>query len=204
MCRIKYYGRDKIMRIIAATQNAHKLEEIYAIIKDFDMELVSQKEAGFDVEVDENGTTCEENSFIKADSICRLSGEPAIADDTGLFVDAAGGEPGINSARYSGVHGDDAANRAKLLKRLEGVPLEKRTAYFVCVITLVYPDGRKIVARGECHGHIALEEKGERGFGYDSIFIPLGSDKTFAELSAEYKNSVSHRANALKKLSQLL
>ena len=192
------------MRIIAATQNAHKLEEIYAIIKDFDMELVSQKEAGFDVDVEENGTTCEENSFIKANAICKLSGEPAIADDTGLFVDAADGEPGVNSARYSGVHGDDAANRAKLLKRLEGVPFEKRTAYFACVITLVYPDGRKIVARGECHGHIALEEKGERGFGYDSIFIPLGSDKTFAELSAEYKNSISHRANALKKLSQLL
>ena len=170
------------MRIIAATQNAHKLEEIYAIIKDFDMELVSQKEAGFDVDVEENGTTCEENSFIKADAICKLSKEPAIADDTGLFVDAADGEPGVNSARYSGVHGDDAANRAKLLKRLEGVPFEKRTAYFACVITLVYPDGRKIVARGECHGHIALEEKGERGFGYDSIFIPLGSDKTFAEL----------------------
>ena len=192
------------MRIIAATQNAHKLEEIYAIIKDFDMELVSKKEAGFDVDVEENGTTCEENSFIKANAICKLSGEPAIADDTGLFVDAADGEPGVNSARYSGVHGDDAANRAKLLKRLEGVPFEKRTAYFACVITLVYPDGRKIVARGECHGHIALEEKGERGFGYDSIFIPLGSDKTFAELSAEYKNSISHRANALKKLSQLL
>lgn len=192
------------MRIIAATQNAHKLEEIYAIIKDFDMELVSQKEAGFDVDVEENGTTCEENSFIKANAICKLSKEPAIADDTGLFVDAADGEPGVNSARYSGVHGDDAANRAKLLKRLEGVPFEKRTAYFACVITLVYPDGRKIVARGECHGHIALEEKGERGFGYDSIFIPLGSDKTFAELSAEYKNSISHRANALKKLSQLL
>lgn len=192
------------MRIIAATQNVHKLEEIYAIIKDFDMELVSQKEAGLDVDVEENGTTCEENSFIKADAICKLSGEPAIADDTGLFVDAADGEPGVNSARYSGVHGDDAANRAKLLKRLEGVPFEKRTAYFACVITLVYPDGRKIVARGECHGHIALEEKGERGFGYDSIFIPLGSDKTFAELSAEYKNSISHRANALKKLSQLL
>lgn len=192
------------MRIIAATQNAHKLEEIYAIIKDFDMELVSQKEAGFDVDVEENGTTCEENSFIKANAICKLSKGPAIADDTGLFVDAADGEPGVNSARYSGVHGDDAANRAKLLKRLEGVPFEKRTAYFACVITLVYPDGRKIVARGECHGHIALEEKGERGFGYDSIFIPLGSDKTFAELSAEYKNSISHRANALKKLSQLL
>lgn len=199
----KYYRRKK-MRIIAATQNAHKLEEIYAIIKNFDMQLVSQAEAGFDIDVEENGTTCEENSFIKANAICRLSGEPAIADDTGLFVEAADNEPGVNSARYSGVHGDDAANRAKLLKRLEGVPFEKRTAYFLCVITLVYPDGKKIVAKGKCPGHIAMEERGERGFGYDSIFIPQGTDKTFAELSAEYKNSCSHRAKALQQLSQLL
>lgn len=192
------------MRIIAATQNAHKLEEIYAIIKDFDMELVSQKEAGFDVDVEENGTTCEENSFIKASAICRLTGEPAIADDTGLFVDALGGEPGVNSARYSGVHGDDKASIKKILKGLENVPYEKRTACFVTVITLVYPDGRKIVARGECHGHISEEERGTNGFGYDSVFIPEGYDKTFGELPHEFKNSISHRAKALERLSQLL
>ena len=193
------------MRIIAATQNAHKLEEIYAIIKDFDMELVSQKDVGLgDVDVEENGSTCEENSFIKASAICRLTGEPAVADDTGLFVDALGGEPGVNSARYSGVHGDDSANKKKLLKGMENVPYEQRTACFVTVITLVYPDGRKLVARGECHGHISEEERGTRGFGYDSVFVPEGSDKTFAELPEGFKNSISHRAKALEKLRQLL
>lgn len=193
------------MRIIAATQNKHKLEEIYQIIKDFDMELVSQAEVGLgDVDVEENGTTCEENSKIKAEAICKLSGEPAIADDTGLFVDALGGEPGVNTARYAGVHGDDAANRKKLLENLKGKPFEERTAAFVTVITLVYPDGKTIVARGECKGHISLEEIGDRGFGYDSVFIPLESDKTFAQLPAEFKNSVSHRARALQRLAQLL
>ena len=193
------------MRIIAATQNKHKLEEIYQIIKDFDMELVSQAEVGLgDIDVEENGTTCEENSKIKAEAICKLSGEPAIADDTGLFVDALGGEPGVNTARYAGVHGDDAANRKKLLENLNGKPFEERTAAFVTVITLVYPDGKTIVARGECKGHISLEEIGDHGFGYDSVFIPLESDKTFAQLPSEFKNSVSHRARALQRLAQLL
>ncbi|MCQ2553205.1 MAG: RdgB/HAM1 family non-canonical purine NTP pyrophosphatase [Clostridia bacterium] len=193
------------MRIIAATQNKHKLEEIYQIIKDFDMELVSQAEVGLgNVDVEENGTTCEENSKIKAEAICKLSGEPAIADDTGLFVDALNGEPGVNTARYAGVHGDDAANRKKLLENLKDVPFEKRTAAFVTVITLIYPDGKTIVARGECKGHISEKEIGDRGFGYDSVFIPLESDKTFAELPAEFKNSVSHRARALQRLAQLL
>lgn len=193
------------MRVIAATQNKHKLEEIYAIIKDYDMELISQADAGFgNVDVEENGNTCEENSFIKANAICQLSKEMAIADDTGLFVDALNGEPGVNSARYSGVHGDDPANRAKLLENLKDVPFDKRTATFVTVITLVYPDGKKLVARGECKGHIATEEKGDGGFGYDSIFIPLESDKTFAELGPEFKNSISHRARALKRLEELL
>lgn len=193
------------MRIISATQNKHKLEEIYAIIKNYNMELITLEAAGYkSVEIEENGNTCEENSLIKAKAVTDLTGEPAIADDTGLFVDAAGGEPGVNSARYAGIHGDDAANRAKLLKKLEGVPYEKRTAMFVTVITLTYPGGKTLVARGECHGHISEEERGDRGFGYDSIFIPVESDKTFAELSAEFKNSISHRKRALEKLEELL
>lgn len=193
------------MRVISATQNKHKLEEIYAIIKNYNMELITLEAAGYkSVEIEENGKTCEENSLIKAKAVTDYTGEPAIADDTGLFVDAAGGEPGVNSARYSGVHGDDAANRAKLLKKLEGVPYEKRTAMFVTVITLTYPDGTTLVARGECHGHITEEERGDRGFGYDSIFIPVESDKTFAELPAEFKNSISHRKRALEKLEELL
>lgn len=193
------------MRIIAATQNKGKLAELYALIKQFDMDLVSQAEAGFgDVDINENGTTCEENSKIKAETICRLSGEPAIADDSGLFVDALGGEPGVNSARYAGVHGDDAANRKKLLEKMKDIPWDQRTAHFVTVITLVYPDGKEIQARGECYGHICSEERGDRGFGYDSVFIPLESDLSFAQLPAEYKNSMSHRARALQKLSELL
>ena len=193
------------MKIIAATQNRNKLKEMHQILKNYDMELVSQADAGFaDVDVDEIGTTCEENSLLKARAIMQLAKLPAIADDTGLFVDALDGEPGVNSARYSGVHGDDAANRKKLLDKLSGVPYDKRTAYFVTVITLCYPDGRVITARGECHGHIAEEERGDRGFGYDSLFIPLESDKTFAQLPAEFKNSVSHRARALERLEQLL
>lgn len=193
------------MRIIAATQNKGKLAEFYALVEKFNMEIISQADAGYgDIDIDENGTSCEENSKIKAETICRLSGEAAIADDSGLFVDAIGGEPGVNSARYAGVHGDDAANRKKLLEKMDGIPWEKRTAHFVTVITLMYPDGKLIQARGECHGHITTEELGDRGFGYDSLFVPLESDKTFAQLPAEYKNSISHRARALQKLSQLL
>lgn len=193
------------MRIVAATQNMHKLEEMRAILKDTDIELVSQKDAGLaDVDVEETGTTCEENSFIKAEAICRLSGFPAIADDSGLFVDPLGGEPGVNSARYSGVHGDDAGNRRVLLENLGDLPFEQRTAHFVTVITLVYPDGEKLVARGECPGHITFEELGTEGFGYDSVFMPEGYDQTFAQLPRDVKNSIGHRARALQKLRELL
>ena len=193
------------MKIIAATKNKGKLAELDAMLKSYDIELISWDEAGLgDFEIDENGTTCEENSYIKAKTVCDMTGKPALADDTGLFVDAADGEPGINAARYAGEHGNDAANRKKLLERLKGVPFEKRTAKFVTVITIVYPDREKLVARGECPGHITEEEIGERGFGYDSIFIPEGHDKTFAQLPLEYKNSLSHRHIALVKLTELL
>ncbi len=192
------------MRLVAATQNKHKLEEIYAIIKDYDIELLSQAEVGLDLDVVEDGDTCEANSFIKADAICKACGEAAIADDTGLFVDALGGDPGVMTARYAGEDCSEADNRKKLLANLKGVPFEKRTATFVTVMTIVYPDGSKLVARGECPGYIAEEELGDRGFGYDSVFIPAESDKTFAQLPVEFKNSVSHRARALAKLRELL
>ena len=193
------------MRIIAATQNFNKLNEISQITKDFGLGLVSQADVGLgNVVIDEIGSTCEENSYIKAKAICDMTGEPAIADDSGLFVDALDGAPGVNSARYSGVHGDDAAARKMILKKLEGLPYKKRTAMFVCVITLCYPDGRVIVARGECPGHISYEEKGTGGFGYDCIFIPKGKRRTFAQLPQEYKNEVGHRGRALQKLRELL
>ncbi|MBR0416325.1 MAG: hypothetical protein IJI56_00775, partial [Firmicutes bacterium] len=130
------------MKIIAATRNKGKMAELDAILKDYGIELLSWEDAGLgDFEIEENGSTCEENSYIKAKTICDMTGKAALADDTGLFVDAVGGEPGINAARYAGEHGNDAANRAKLLAKLEGVPFEKRTAKFVTVITIVYPNG---------------------------------------------------------------
>ena len=193
------------MKIIAATKNRGKLAELRAILEEKGIELVSWEEAGLgDTEIEETGSTCEENSYIKAKAVCDMTGKAALADDTGLFVDAADGEPGINAARYAGEHGNDAANRAKLLERLEGVPFEKRTAKFVTVISVVSPDGEVIEARGECPGHISFEERGDRGFGYDSIFIPEGYEKTFAELPAEFKNSLSHRHMALVKLTELI
>ena len=193
------------MQIIAATHNKGKMAEISELLKDFDIELVSWDEAGLgDLEIEEDGTTLEENSYIKAKAICDLKNKPALADDTGLFVEALNGEPGVYTARYAGEHCTEADNRIKMLKNLQGVPMEKRKAVFATVCTIVYPDGSKLVARGECPGYIAEEEKGSRGFGYDSIFIPDGHDKTFAELPLEYKNSLSHRQKALKKLTELL
>ena len=193
------------MTIIAATQNINKLNEISQITKEFGMGLISQADAGLGhVVIDENGSSCEENSYIKAKAISDISGMPAIADDSGLFVDALDGAPGVNSARYSGVHGDDAAARKMILKQLEGLPYKKRTASFVCVITLVYPDGRVISARGECKGHISRKELGTGGFGYDCIFIPEGRRLTFAQLPQKYKNEHGHRGLALKKLRTLL
>lgn len=193
------------MRLIAATQNKHKLTEINAITADFGFELESMAEAGLgDLEIEENGTTFEENSYIKAAEVCRLTGCAAIADDSGLMVDALGGAPGVYSARFAGEHGDDAANRKKLLEELEGVPDAQRGAKFVSVITIAWPDGSRSVARGECPGSIIHEERGDGGFGYDSLFVPEGASLTFAEISAEEKNAVSHRARALAVLRGLL
>ncbi|HHU16844.1 MAG TPA: XTP/dITP diphosphatase [Clostridiales bacterium] len=193
------------MRIIAATQNKHKIEEIQAITREFDMEVISLAEACISgIEIVENGKTFEENSEKKAREIMMLSGEITIADDSGLMVDALGGAPGVLSARFAGEDGNDAKNNEKLLRLLSGVKSEERTARFVSVITLMYPNGKKIVARGECEGHILYQERGSNGFGYDPLFVPVGYDKTFAELSAEEKNKISHRAIALQNLRKLL
>ena len=193
------------MQLIAASQNAHKIKEINEITASFGFDMVSMKEAGLgDLDIEETGTTFEENSLIKAEAIVRLTGKTAIADDTGLMIDALDGAPGVYSARFSGEHGNDAANRAKVLELMKDVPEEKRTARFVCVITLLYPDGKKLVARGTCEGKIAAEEIGEKGFGYDSIFIPEGQNITFAQMGSEGKNLISHRANALRLLKEAL
>lgn len=202
-------------KIIAATRNKHKIIEIEAITKDFGMEIISRDEAGIPkVEIPEDGDSFEENSFKKAYGIMKLCGEITIADDSGLVVDCLEGAPGIYSARFASFPGvwptkeektnnqdsSDLSNNQKLIRLIADVPYEKRTARFVSVITMVYPNGEKIVARGEVEGHLVLEEKGDCGFGYDPLFVPVGYDRTFGELSSEIKNSISHRANALIEL----
>ncbi len=192
-------------RIIIASQNKHKIQEIEAITKKFGMLLVSRDEAGVpEIEVTEDGKTFEENSYKKAYEIMKLSGEITIADDSGLSVDALCGAPGVRSARFAGEHAQDHENNEKLLFLLSAVPEEKRTAKFISVITMLYPDGSKIVARGECPGHILFEGRGSGGFGYDPLFVPEGFGKSFGELSAEEKNQISHRARALAELERQL
>ena len=192
-------------RIIAASANAHKIKEIKAITKKFGMDVVSRDEAGVPpFEIVEDGQTFEENSYKKAFAIMQASGETTIADDSGLMVDYLGGAPGVYSARFAGDHCDDERNNKKLLGMLEGLADSERTAKFVSVITMIFPDGQTLVARGECPGRIIEMATGENGFGYDPLFVPDGCDKTFAQLSAEEKNAISHRARALQKLEELL
>ena len=191
--------------VVAASRNRHKIEEIDAITKKFGMHIISRDEAGVpDIEITEDGQTFEDNSLKKAREIMKLCGQITIADDSGLMVDCLDGAPGVYSARFAGEDGNDEKNNQKLLMLLEGVPEEKRTAEFVSVITMVYPDGNIITARGECRGKIITEPAGDNGFGYDPLFVPDGYDRTFAQLTAEEKNSVSHRAAALEKLKKLL
>jgi len=191
--------------IITASQNKNKIKEMEAITREFGMRVISRDEMGIDdIEIVEDGETFEENSLKKAREIMKLCGKITIADDSGVVVDALSGAPGVHSARYAGDECDDKKNRDKLLKELEGVPLEKRTARFVSVISMVYPDGRELVARGESEGRIIFEERGANGFGYDCLFIPFGYEKTFAELTPEEKNKISHRACALKRLRDKL
>lgn len=188
-----------MMKVVLASKNAHKLKEISKITEKFDMELVLESQLGVDIDVEETGSTFEENSFIKAEAVMKTTGLPALADDSGIAVDALNGEPGIYSARYGFDPSlDDWGRLELLLKNTEQVPDGSRQAQFVCVITLVTPEGQVIQARGEAHGELLRQPAGEGGFGYDPIFYypPLG--KSFAELSPEEKNQVSHRAQALK------
>ena len=187
------------MKVVLASKNKHKLVEISQITEKFGIELVLQSELGLDIEVEENGTTFEENSFIKAEAVMKATGLPALADDSGIAVDALNGEPGIYSARYGFDDSlDDWGRLQLLLKNTEHVPDDQRQARFVCVITMVTPDGKTIQARGEVHGMLLRSPAGEGGFGYDPIFYYPPYGKTLAEVSAEEKNLVSHRAQALK------
>ena len=187
------------MKVVLASRNPHKLVEISKITEQFDMELVLQSELGVDIDVEENGTTFEENSYLKARAVMEATGRPALADDSGIAVDALNGEPGIYSARYGFDESlDDWGRLQLLLKNTENVPDGQRQAQFVCVITLVTPDGKVIQARGEVHGELLRAPAGEGGFGYDPIFYYPPFGKSLAEVSAEEKNQVSHRANALR------
>ena len=187
------------MRVVLASKNPHKLQEISKITEKFDMELVLQSELGIDLDVEENGTTFEENSLIKAKAVMEATGLPALADDSGIMVDALGGEPGIYSARYGFDESlDDHGRMMLLLKNTEHVPDGQRQAKFVCVITFITPDGKTIQARGEVHGELTREPKGENGFGYDPIFYYPPAGCTTAELPSAEKNEISHRGRALQ------
>jgi XTP/dITP diphosphohydrolase len=193
------------MKVVLASKNKHKLEEISEITKHFNMELVLESDLGIDIDVEETGSTFEENSFLKANAVMRATGLPALADDSGIAVDALNGEPGIYSARYGFDDSlDDWGRLQLLLKNTENVPDEKRQAQFICVITLITPDEKVIQARGEVHGMLLRAPAGEGGFGYDPIFYYPPFGKSLAQVSAEEKNQVSHRANALKELYRKL
>ncbi len=193
------------MKMILASKNKHKLKEISDMLSDLNIQLISMDEAGLgDLEIVEDGETFEENSMKKAVTVMEKTNEAAIADDSGLEVDFLGGCPGVYSARFAGEDATDEDNNEKLLKKLEGVPFEKRKGRFVSVISLAFPDGRKLSLRGECEGVIALESKGTDGFGYDPLFIVTKYQRTFAELGSEIKNKISHRAKALKKFREEL
>ena len=228
------------MKLILASRNKKKIREMEALLAKYvdDVRILSLDDIGFEGDIEEDGTTFEENALIKARTameaaksrIAAISDDriaaaqaaspangagladdriaaaqaAAIADDSGLAVDALNGAPGVYSARYAGGHGDDAANNALLLKNLADVPAEARTARFVCCIACVFPDGREITVRGETEGLIIDDARGEGGFGYDPYFYYEPYGKTFAELTADQKNAISHRGKAVAKLAEKL
>ncbi len=190
------------MKIILASNNKNKILEFKQILSPLGYDVISQSEAGVNIEVEENGTTFEENSMIKAKAVYDIAKMAVIADDSGLEVDYLDKAPGVYSHRYAGENATDKDRCRKILSELEGVSDDNRTARFVCVISYIDKNGNASVLRGECEGIIGREMKGDNGFGYDPIFM-IG-DRSFAEISADEKNSISHRANALKKLTEKL
>ena len=193
------------MKLVLATRNKGKIAEIKEILADFQaIELLSLADFPDLPKIEETGTTFKENAILKAKTIAKLTGYLTLADDSGLTVEYLNGAPCVYSARYAGENATDAENNAKLLKALAGVPWEKRKAAFVCVIALCWPQGECYTCEGRCEGIIALEPKGNYGFGYDPLFYVPAYGKTMAELGPEIKNQISHRAMALKGLKPLL
>ena len=205
------------MKFVLASHNKGKLAELQEILGELGVEVVLQSDVGLDLEPDETGTTFAENALIKAETICRASGLPTIADDSGLCVDALGGAPGVYSARYCGRHGDDEANNDKLLDAMQAVPAGQRGAKFVSAVCFILPDGRHLTCMGECPGSIAFERLcGDYGFGYDPLFIPADcgvgkhekrpntEGRSYAQLTPDEKDAISHRGNALAELEKEL
>lgn len=190
------------MKLIIASNNAHKIKEIKAILGGTFDEIVSLREAGISHETIEDGSTFMENAVKKAREIAELSGVASLADDSGVTAHALGDEPGIYSARYAGEHGDDEANNRLLLKRLSDK--SDKGAHYTCAMALVYPDGRVVSAEGYMYGTITETRRGTHGFGYDPYFVPTGETRTVAEMEDEEKNAISHRSAALKELLKKL
>ena len=184
------------MRFVLATHNPGKLREMGEILKDFGIEVVSPRDLGITVDVEETGTTFAENAMLKAKAICQAAGLPAIADDSGLCVDALNGAPGVYSARYGGEGLDDKGRYLLLLSSLRGAPT--RAAHFACAVACAFPNGDTLTAEGRCDGSIAYAPLGDGGFGYDPVFLLPGTGKTFGQLTQEEKSAVSHRGRALK------
>lgn len=191
-------------KIVFATGNPGKIREIKEILADLDVEVLSAKEMGIDLSVDENGTTFEENAILKAKATAAVCNEIVLADDSGLEIDYLNKEPGIYSARYMGEETSYSEKNANLVARLTGVPDEKRTARFVCVIAAVFPDGEIKTTQGVIEGRIGYGEKGSNGFGYDPIFYVPELGRTTAELGDSEKNEISHRGKALRKMKEEL
>ena len=189
------------MKLLIASNNKKKINELKDILKD-SFEVISLREAGVESDPEENGDTFEENARIKAINGMKASGLPCIADDSGLAVDELEGAPGVHSHRYAGEDSTDEQNNELLLKNMENI--DNRSARFISAICLVYPDGREISCTGECRGEILREPRGENGFGYDPLFFVKEYNKTFAEISGEIKNKISHRAKALDKFKELI
>lgn len=191
---------------VLASGNAHKTAEFNRFFENagLPVRLVTMREAGFDGDIDESGLSFAENAFRKADAVWKSVGGTVLADDSGLCVDALGGRPGIYSARYAGAHGDDEKNNDKLLKELEDVPDEERTARFMCALCVIFEDGKNCVTEGAAEGRILRERRGKGGFGYDPLFWYPPAEKAFAELTPEEKEAVSHRGIALRKLVNAL
>lgn len=191
-----------MLKIVFATNNAHKISEFRSCLaqKGVEAEIITVKEAGFSGEIIENADSFKGNAYIKAKTLCDFTGLISVADDSGLVVDALGGEPGVYSARYAGENATDAMNIEKLLQSLESVPQEERTARFVCSICVCRPDGETLYVSGESEGIIIDELRGDGRFGYDPVFFYPPMNKTFAEMNSEEKNSVSHRGRAIEKL----